>query len=203
MIQTRHFALALTIALVLATWSASQDAKTAVPRELQVKVEITTDKKDYREGEPIKFRAVLANEGGYAIYLAKTWDHAGGGIAGFFISVKQLNGKPAKLSCGGTADRGVFTDSRTPEQILREDFVRLPPGGLVGFEEQYLECAVEHAGTYQIAAMYSPNDLNTHKIVPLSDERNSVLTERIYSKPFTFRVHPATEATKPSRTPGS
>ncbi|HYM76468.1 MAG TPA: hypothetical protein VE377_10870 [Candidatus Dormibacteraeota bacterium] len=189
--------------MLAALASASQEAKTVKPKELQVKVEITTDKKDYVEGEPIKFRVVLVNQGGPAIYIAKSWDDAGGGIAGFFISVKQLRGRPPKLRCGGTADRGVFPDTRSPEQILKEDFVRLPPGDFVGFTDQYRECAVEYAGMYRISAMYSPNDLNTHKVVPLSDEKNSVLTERIYSKPFAFRVHPARKTTNPSPKPGS
>jgi hypothetical protein len=201
MMRIRQFALVVTVLSSLA--AAGQDGKTVAAIVHQAKVEITTEKKDFFEGEPIKFRATLTNEGDIAIYIAKSWDYAGGGIAGFFISVKQLSGKPAKLVCEGTADRGVFEDSRSSEQIIKEDFVRLPAGEFVGFADRYQGCAVEHAGTYQISAIYSPNDFNTHKVVPLSNGKNLVLTERVYSKPFTFRVHAAKKATHPQGAPGS
>jgi len=200
MIRGLHFALVL--AMVAAAKATSQESKPINPKRPQVRVEIQTDKRDYAEGEPIKFKVTLVNQGILSVYIAKSWSYAGGGIAGFFISIKQLSGKPPQAGCSGAADRGVLPDSRSPERILREDFVLLPRGGFVGLEDQYRECAVEHAGLYQISAIYSPNDLNTHNVASLADDKSFVLTERTYSEPFTFRVHPA-KAAGSSPKPGS
>jgi len=80
-------------------------------------------------------------------------------------------------------------DRRTPEQILREDFVRLGKGELVGFEDVYNNCVVRYPGTYQMIAYYSASNFNTKVVSGLTDAKASVIEGRVQSKPFTFRVH--------------
>jgi hypothetical protein len=99
-------------------------------------VEVTTDKKVYLRGEPVRYRIVLRNGGDSAVYVAKSFSDAGGGIAGFYVDVKQLTGK--RSTCGGFAvDRAILPDARTPEQILGEDYLLLKPRELIGFESGY------------------------------------------------------------------
>jgi hypothetical protein len=50
-------------------------------------VEITTTKKHYSMGEPIRFRVILVNHGKTPFIIAKSL-LAGGGMAGFAITVK-------------------------------------------------------------------------------------------------------------------
>src|SRR4051812_16956189 len=69
-----------------------------------VHVEITLAKKYYAVGEPIKFRAVLVNRGSTPFLIAKSLS-AGGGIAGFLVTVKQLTGKLPHGGCGYGFDR--------------------------------------------------------------------------------------------------
>jgi hypothetical protein len=107
-------------------------------------VEIKPDKNTYLPNEPIHFRAVLRNAGNTAVYISKSFVQAGGGIAGFYVSVKRLTGKTSGSGCVAAADRFPPPDPRAPEQILREDYLRLLPGGIVGFESQYDGCVVRY-----------------------------------------------------------
>ena len=113
----------------------------------------------------------------------------GGGIAGFGIDVKQLTGKRSGTGCVMAGDALPSKDDRKPEQILREDFVRLGKGEFVGFEDLYKSCVVRYPGTYQVTAYYSASNFNTKVVSGLSDAKASVLEGRVQSKPFTFRVH--------------
>lgn len=183
-IQLLPFTLALSL---LMGRSSSQQATTNEDLN-QVRVEITTEKDLYVVGEPIRFNVRLINRGQKVIYIAKPWWYAGGGIAGFLVNVRQLSGRKFGLRCGGAADRGLEKDSRSPEQILREDFVRLGTGEFVGMEDVYDGCAVKYAGTYEIRATYSANGVNTHTVASILDSNSLVLMGQVDSKPYKFRV---------------
>ena|ERR1700674_1283754 len=151
----------------------------------EVQVEIKTDKTSYTAGEPVRFKALVSNRGYSAVYISKSFFTAGGGIAGFWVSVEQLKGKKSGLGCVSAGDRFSVKDPRTAEQILREDFLRLPAGGMVGYEDQYRGCVVKNSGTYQITATYCACDLNTGKVKAVDQ---SVVIGKISSKPIQFRV---------------
>jgi hypothetical protein len=155
-------------------------------RSGEVQVEIKTDKTNYTAGEPVRFKAVVSNRDHSAVYISKSFFSAGGGVAGFLVSVEQLKGKKSGLGCVSAGDRfSVEEDPRTAEQILREDFLRLPAGGMVGYEDQYRGCVVKNSGTYQITATYCACDLNTGKVKAVDQ---SVVIGKISSKPIQFRV---------------
>jgi len=172
--------------------AAAQGAPLAHP---QARVVVTTDRRDYGPTDVVRFRVTLINASNSPIYVAKTWWYAGGGISGFNIGVKQLTGRRPKVGCGTAGDRAPIKDSRTPEQILREDFVRLGRGELIGFEDVYRGCAIKYPGTYQLTAEYSANDFNIQTVEAVSDGKTSVLQGRIQSKAFTFRVRPGKRKT--------
>lgn len=151
-------------------------------------VEIRTDKSTYLLNEAIHYRAVLRNSGSTAVYVSKSFFEAGGGISGFYVSVKQLTGKRSGRGCSMFGDRFGPPDPRTPEQILREDYLRLPPGGIVGFESQYRGCAVRYPGIYEINATYSAQDLNIGKVRLLADKTEEIATGQFHSETSKFRV---------------
>src|SRR5215467_9319713 len=137
----------------------SQTAKDILTLNWVMKVEVKTDKVSYSLGEPIYFTATLANVGTSTVYVAKTFFDRGGGIAGFGLTVKQLSGERSEKGCIAVGDRGVLLDPRTPKQILEEDFLRLPPGGIVGYREEYSGCVIAHPGRYQVTATYCACDV--------------------------------------------
>jgi hypothetical protein len=146
------------------------------------------NKSVYLRNEPVGYRVILRNSGKSAVYVAKSFSNAGGGIAGFYVDVKQLTGKRSR--CGGFAgDRFSLPDARTPEQILGEDYLTLNPGELIGFESEY-DCIGGDllSGTYQVTATYAAQDLNIDKVRRLTDKADSIVVGRIRSKPLTFRV---------------
>lgn len=152
-------------------------------------VEITLEKSVYLRNEPVRFRVILRNSGKSAVYVAKSFSNAGGGIAGFYVDVKQLTGNTRSPCGGGAADRFPLPDARTPEQILAEDYLLLNPGELIGFESEY-DCIGSdlHLGTYQITATYAAQDLNIDKVRLLAAKTESIVVGRIQSRPVTFRV---------------
>ena len=177
----------ITITALIVPLTA-QSQQNDLQAESKVKVGITTDKREYGSGEFVRFRATLINASDSAIYVAKTWWYAGGGISGFIVDLKQLTGKRSGTGCAMAGDRAPLKDVRTPDQILREDFVRLGRGELIGFEDTYRGCIIKYPGTYQITAEYSANDWNIQTVDALSDGKAVVLRGRIQSKPFTFRL---------------
>ena len=187
MIQARRLLpFALTSILLMGTSSSQQLATTETLK--QVTVEISTEKDVYVIGEPIRFNVRLINRGPKMVYIAKTWWYAGGGYAGFYVNVRQLSGRQTRLGCAGAADRGLEKDSRSPEQILREDFVRLGTGEFVGMNDIYNDCTVKYAGTYEVRASYAANDFNTHIVTGIVDNNSQVLTGEVDSTPHKFRV---------------
>lgn len=158
-------------------------------RQNNAYVEITTTKKSYAVGEPIQFRVLLINRGNVPLWVAKSFSALGGGMAGFVINVKQVTGRPPKPACGVAGDRFPGTGSRSPEQILKEDFLYLPPGGMIGYEDQYRGCDVLNPGKYQISADYITADLNQDRVEHLSVDGAGVLKRGTYSSaPLTFTV---------------
>jgi len=157
-----------------------------------VEVEVKTDKSRYIIGEQIGFTVLLINRGTSAVYIAKSFLSSGGGIAGFSLSVKQTKGKGSP-ECALFVDRfGDTAGPRSGNQILREDFLRLAPGGIVGFTGRYRGCAVKHQGSYQLTAIYCPCDLNTATARSAAkQESTETITESIESKPWPFSVQQA------------
>jgi hypothetical protein len=149
-----------------------------------VEVEVKTEKVQYSVGEPIQYTVLLINQKSSPVYVAKTFFASGGGIAGFSLSVKQTEGK-SSAECSLDADRFVDTAGpRSAQQILKEDFLWLAPGGIVGFTGRYQGCAVKHEGIYELRATYCPCDLNTANAQSAAkQEGTEIITESIQSKP--------------------
>jgi hypothetical protein len=181
-LRMRALLMFLAISTQLASQTPLQEPAT---QSGELQVEVSTDKTHYTVGESIRFKALLSNRGPSAVYVAKSFFSAGGGIAGFWVSVDQLKGKRSGLGCVSAGDRFPMKDPRAPEQILQEDFLRLPPGGIVGYEDQYRGCVVKNSGTYQITATYCACDLNSGKA---RSAEQSVFIGKINSKPTKFRV---------------
>lgn len=189
--------------ILLASLSALASPQTSSNEVLTpnwvMQVDIKTDKSSYTVGDQIRFTATLTNKGRSAVYVAKSFFQRGGGIAGFGLSVQQLTGKRADIGCVAAGDRFPIKDPRTPSQILQEDYLRLPPGGIVGYEDQYRGCVVKYAGTYRITATYCACDLNTAKVMSEAEHGTQVLTGELESKPWTFRVRERRHANEQNR----
>jgi hypothetical protein len=156
-----------------------------------VEVEVKTDKVQYTIGEPIRFTVLLVNGGTFPVYISKNFLSSGGGIAGFSLSIKQAKGKSSP-ECPFYADAFFGkAGSRSAKEILKDDFLRLPPGGLVGFSGRYQGCAVKHEGSYEITATYCPCDLNTSNAQSAAKQEGTpTITKSIQSKPWSFRLQP-------------
>ena len=134
------------------------------------------------------FTAILRNGGNSPVYISKNISEAGGGIAGFYINVKQLVGKPSGKKCVAAGDR-YPNESRTPEQVLREDYLLLPPGGMVGVEAQFFTgCVVRNPGMYEATAEYSAQDMNVNKVKQVAIKPQQIVTGQFYSLPQRFRI---------------
>jgi hypothetical protein len=179
-------AVALLTILIL---SLSQSAfETSLTPNWVVQVSVKTDKDNYAVGEPIYVTATLTNAGKSVVYIAKTFFERGGGIAGFDVTVDQLTGKKSGKGCVAAGDRFDLHESRSPKQILQEDFLRLPPGAIVGYQFQYWGCVVAHPGKYQVIATYCACDLNTGRVRSIEEYANQIVTGELRSKPWAFRV---------------
>jgi hypothetical protein len=160
-----------------------QDARPAT-----VRVEITTNKKIYVVGEPIRFRALLVNTSSSATWISKAFWYSGGGIAGFQVNISQLSGKKPSACSVWAGDRFGSSDSRTPEQILKDDYILFGPNQIVGFEDRYSRCAKYYPGKYEIVAKYSPSDLNQDRVRDLKTNNALVLSGTCRSDPVTFEI---------------
>jgi hypothetical protein len=182
--------LAVLTLLIAFSWQAKAQDLTdrAQLQDIALRIEVKTDKRTYVVGETVRFTAILRNSGTTPAYISKSFGEAAGGIAGFYVSIQQLTGKTSGKVCDGYGDRFISKDSRTPEQVLREDYLALPPGGLVGFEAKYEGCAVKNPGRYRISATYSAQDLFVNKAKLAVGERNRVAIGQFRSRRSTFRV---------------
>jgi hypothetical protein len=188
-------AIALLIFLAIKPSASSQAAGST-----DVRVEISTDKKTYTRGELVRFRAVLINKGSAPFYISKFFSYSssdmnGANTPGFEIRIRQVSGMGMRLpGCMSVGDYLSPSDHRTPEQILKEDFVRLPPGGLVGFEDDLnhfppIGCVkpYQSVGKYEVAAVYSTKDRDRERVTSvLGGER--LLDGRYESAPTTFTI---------------
>ena len=93
------------------------------------------------------------------MYVAKTFLQSGGGIAGFELTVTQLSGKRSGEGCIALWDTVASLDSCSTKQIFQADFLRLPPGGIVGYRHEYHGCAIASPGRFQLKATYCACDL--------------------------------------------
>lgn len=174
----------VSLVLILGAAVSGQDALPA-----SVRVEITTNKKIYSVGEPIQFRALLVNtSSGSPTWISKGFWYSGGGIAGFQVNVIQLSGKkPSKCSIFA-ADRFDSPGSRTPKQVLEEDFMLLGPREMIGFEDTWSRCAKNYPGKYEITAEYCTCDLNQDRVKDLEVNRSLVLSGTYRSRPVSFEI---------------
>jgi hypothetical protein len=159
---------------------------TLAPR---VRIELTIGKKVYGRREPVKFRALLSNLDSSGLYISKSFYEAGGGIAGFYIHGTQLSGKKGGTICEAMAgDAFKSSESRSPEQIVREDFLPLQPGGLVGYQAEYHPCTVANPGEYEIWVEYITGDLSQSVVRSLVVNQQRVLDGKFKSMPVKFWV---------------
>src|SRR5437879_6590406 len=97
MTRMLHFSsTALVIVVALSCAATAQDSFSQKrPATESLRVEIKTNKAAYAVGEAMLFTAILRNDGNASVYISKSFFEAGGGIAGFYVEVKQLTGKPS------------------------------------------------------------------------------------------------------------
>jgi hypothetical protein len=183
------------IAFVLFAVAVVLQSHGQVVESVHVRLEVMTNKKIYSVGEPIRWRAILVNSGesgSAAFYVSKTLGYDGGYIPGFDVSVRQLSGTPPKgPGCGVARDGLRRKPGRTPEEILKGDFILLPPGGLVGFETEYAGCDVRGPGRgkYKIVAYYyTADEARQYSSDELNVQGAHILTGRYKSAPFIFTV---------------
>jgi len=179
-------------ALILAALSCATNAQVGPVEKkstLQtLRVEIKPNKNVYVADEPVLFTAILRNAGNGPVYISKNFSQAGGGIAGFYINVKQLTGKPSGKKCVAAGDR-YPNESRPAEQVLREDYLLLPPGAMVGVEAQFFTgCVVRNPGVYEATAVYSAQDMNVNKVKQVALKPDEIVSGQFYSLPSRFHI---------------
>jgi hypothetical protein len=167
---------------------AQDSPETVLTPNWVMQVEVKTDRTSYAVGESIHFTTTLTNLGTSVVYIAKSFFERGGGIAGFNVTVEQLTGKTSGKGCVAAGDRFDLHESRSPKQILQEDYLRLPPGGIVGFQSQYRGCVIANPGNYQMTATYCACDLNMGKVRSIAENPNQIVMGELKSKPWAFRV---------------
>jgi len=147
------------------------------------------EKKVYGRREPVRFKALLSNLDSSGFYISKSFYQAGGGIAGFYVYGTQLRGKKSGTVCSVMAgDAFKSSESRSPEQILKEDFLPLQPGGFVGYEAKYHPCTVTDPGEYEIWVEYTTGDLSQSVVRSLVVNQKRVLDGKFKSPPVKFWV---------------
>jgi hypothetical protein len=180
------------LALIPSLLVAQERSTIKTTSESHLSVDLTLSKATFMPNEPIQYRVLLRNIGTSAVYISKSFFEAGGGIAGFYVDLEQLTGELSEnAGCGMAGDRFMTNDSRTPRQIQREDFLRLPPGAFVGFESTYGDCTTattRKPGKYRLTATYVAQDLNTNRVAPVADKNEPVVLGRFKSDPVTFQV---------------
>ena len=118
-------------------------------------------------------------------------------MAGFSLSIKQTKGKSSP-EWPIYADRFGEFPSRSGKQLLKEDFLWLGPGGIVGFTGRYQGCAVKNGGSYELTAIYCPCDLNTGLAQSAAkQEGTELITKSIQSRPWTFTLRPKQQLQNP------
>jgi hypothetical protein len=180
---------ALVFVVALLGSATAQDSLNQGPTATAgLRVEIKTNKAVYHVGEAVLFTAVLRNEGIASAYISKDFSEAGGGIAGFYVEVKQLTGKPSSKKCAAAGDRSPM-ESRMPEQVLHEDYLLLPPGAMVGFQAPFFTgCVVRNPGIYRAQVVYSAQDMNVNRVKQVAAKPDEIVTGQFYSAPSKFRV---------------
>jgi hypothetical protein len=170
------------------TSTQAQEPQKVIP-EPHVRIELTIDKKVYGRRESVRFKASLKNIDPRGFYISKSFYEAGGGIAGFYVYGTQLSGKKGGVTCeAGYGDSFRFSESRSPEQILKEDFLPLRPGGFVGYEGTYQPCVISNPGEYEIWVEYVTWDLSQGLVRPLVFNRQRVLDGTFKSRPVKFWI---------------
>ena len=180
-------------ALLFVCAASIVSAKAQGPQEVipppHVWIELTVDKKVYGRRESVRFKAILKNIDPRGFYISKSFYEAGGGIAGFYVYGTQLSGKKGGVNCGtGVGDFIRATESRSPEEILREDFLPLRPGGFVGYEGTYQPCVISNPGEYEIWVEYVTQDWSQGLVRPLVVNRQRVLDGTYKSMPVKFWI---------------
>ena len=164
----------LIIAMILATSGMLLAQDTQAPSKPEAAVKIfALSRNVFAWGERIRIPVALINRGREGFYISKHFSEAQGGSSGFVYKVVQLSGKPARFRCVLAGDRG--PDSRSADQVFREDYIYLPPGGFVGDEISPNYCKLENPGRYRIEIWYSAQDLNVKRVAELKDLKWPVL----------------------------
>lgn len=147
------------IALALAATLLLHAQTKAVPIMPSPRVVVVVPASIHKVGEPLEVTVTLENVGTKSFYLPKELS-GGGGIPGFEIRLSR-SGEPycfvnADYGCGRTGK------GKKVNQFLDEDFLLLPPGGLVGMHARLATaCKVVpqspplRPGRYEVTAVYS------------------------------------------------
>ena len=191
-LMTSRRSVSGAVVVILAALSCATNAQVRPienqPTSQSLRVEIKSKKSVYAAGEPVLFTAILRNDGNGSVYISKHFFEAGGGIAGFYVNVRQVTGKPSGKKCVAAGDR-YPNESRTPEQVLREDYLLLPPGAMVGVEAEFFTgCVVRNPGVYEATAVYSAQDLNVNHVKQVALSPDQIVTGQFYSPPSRFRI---------------
>jgi len=166
----------------------TQEGQEVIPAP-HVRIELTLDKKVYGRREPVTYKAVLKNVDPRGFYISKSFHEGGGGIAGFYVYGTQLSGKRGGVNCSAmAADDFRSEELRSPEQILKEDFLPLRPGGFVGYEGKYQPCTISNPGEYEIWVEYITGDLSQRLVRPLVVKRQRVLDGTFKSTAVKFWI---------------
>ena len=166
--------------------NAQQDEPSADVSKVTVIIELL--KKSFRKAEKITYSIRLINDGP-AFYVPKSF------AASFRDSVEQLTGRPPRIGCGVGGGMGGPRDTRSANQILREDYLRLGQGESIGITAEYPKCmdvSVLNEGTYEITASFRPQipvAINAKDFRDLYPTPKFLVTE-VNAKPVRFRITP-------------
>src|SRR4051812_18857805 len=184
----RSFALFLILLPGLAV-SYAQINPSADDRAPKLVLKMTVSKQVLKAGETLTVRFQIKNVGRFPVWVPESWGRAGGGVPGFFVNVKQVNGKKRKCS-EWAGDGGLVDDSDSPE-LLRKHYVLLDPQSFVGWQTRIEPCMVANPGQYKIEGAYWPYYwyLSRKKPIDFSSETYGVVEHAIEAEPVLITVN--------------
>lgn len=157
----------------------------------RVRVEMELIKPEIVLGSSLQYRILLVNESSSAVFISKRFgiNRCGIGIsAGFSVEVRQISGEPQKRGCGCGGGIGTASEHpRSPDEVLKEDFILLYPMQFVGMVAQYDSCNLGQPGAYEITARYVINKEEVGTVASLGQSLQ-ILSEDLHSSAVRFRV---------------
>jgi hypothetical protein len=179
-----------TVPLLFFLACAMAQEKNPPPQKDGIKVEVLLTRPKFVLGESVQYKLLLINETSSPIYISKYFGVdkcSGKAKSGFSVEVKQISGKMPTGGCGCGGGIGYSETARSPEDILKEDFILLYPMQFVGVIAQYESCNIEHPGIYEITARYSIDKTKVEMLASLI-QSPQILDSAVKSSPIRFRV---------------